>query len=154
MLPVPDRRDFSRSGVALLPSIHRFTCFHMENKCADRYHLIAVPSAKAGKKQTASSNAREPARWCATRRQGKKREGEKSAQQTTRQLRDKLRKGGKRGTLFLPHKPLCAGLIRRGCLWRGYGCDGSSIREFSALSPGTRNSWRHNNIRLGYMSTH
>ena len=31
----------------------------MENKCAERYHLIAVTSAKAGKKQTASSNARE-----------------------------------------------------------------------------------------------
>src|SRR5258706_7089869 len=30
-------------------------------------------------------------RWCATRRQGKKREGEKSTQQTTPQLRDKLR---------------------------------------------------------------
>jgi hypothetical protein len=55
----------------------------MENKCAERYHLIAVTSAKAGKKQTASSQVSE-------RRDGmppsdkerKKREGEKRAQQT------------------------------------------------------------------------
>jgi len=32
-------------------------------------------------------------RWCATRRQGEKREGEKSTQRTTPQLRDKLRDG-------------------------------------------------------------
>ena len=31
----------------------------MENKCAERYHLIAVTSAKAGKKQTASSQVSE-----------------------------------------------------------------------------------------------
>jgi hypothetical protein len=70
-------------GLPLLPSIHRFTCFHMENKCAERYHLIAVTSAKVGMKQTASSQVSEQRDGMPpSDKERKKREGEKRAQQT------------------------------------------------------------------------
>jgi hypothetical protein len=52
----------------------------MVNKCADRYHLIAVPSAKAGKKQTASSQVSEQRDGMPpSDKESKKREGEKRA---------------------------------------------------------------------------
>jgi hypothetical protein len=55
----------------------------MDNKCADRYHLIAVTSAKAGKKQTASSQVSEQRDGMPpSDKERKKREGEKRAQQT------------------------------------------------------------------------
>jgi hypothetical protein len=81
----------------------------MENKCAERYHLIAVTSAKVGKKQTASSQVSEQRDGMPpSDKERKKREGEKRANKpypveiSTEVMR-------KQGTLFCRISQSCAG---------------------------------------------